>query len=824
MKKKKWKQLIGAGLALLMAVSVVGCGKKEGDGPGASSVKGGEIDKNYVYSYENLDLSHNLDNIYNVFYRNGRVYVVGESYGNGQELYLCIVNEDGTGGSDIILKTGLELELPEEDVPEEDMSVTPREGGSGEEGAVDASVEAAAEDDAETPLEEDVAIDQDFEAGPVSSESLWFNYNYFIMDSKENLYGFVELYHDYEDENGEYTSENTQYLFCWNGQGELQWMQDLSEGVEEEYFYVNNAFFDKEDRIWVYGSNMVMQFDSQGNQIGKNKFTEEVGGSLYMDRKENLFVIGWNKDYTKQVLRKLDPNTLALGSEEECPIAFENYGRVQEGSKYDFILTGSTSVYTYNMEDAQPTKIMDSIDSDLNSTGVYNICLVDDERFVATYTDPVDWSNRIALFTKVPPEEVKDKVQITLAGMYVDYEMKNRIVEFNKTNDTYRIQLRDYQQYSTSEDYMAGYTQLNNDIISGKMPDILVIDPSMPFDSYVAKGLIADLYPFFEKDTEINKEDYLTNIFEAFSVNGKLYQLIPQFSVSAVIGKTSIVGDRTGWNMKEFQDLMASLPPETQSFSEMTKEQMLITGLLMTEDEYINHEDGSCSFDSDGFIQLLELANQFPKELDDSIYDDDKYWESQESAYREDRVILMNTYLSSYRDFNQMEKARFGDDLTLIGFPTESKEGNAISVSTRFALSAKSGSSEGAWEFIRYYMTDEYQNQLRYNFPVKKSALETMEKEAMERPYWLLEDGTKEYYDDSFYMDGVEVKYDPMTAEEAAEFTEFLMSVSMVNEYNQSMIEIVTEEAAAYFEGQKSAQDVAGVIQSRMRIYISENR
>ena len=371
---------------------------------------------------------------------------------------------------------------------------------------------------------------------------------------------------------------------------------------------------------------------------------------------------------------------------------------------------------------------------------------------------------------------------------------------------------------------MAGYTQLNNDIISGKMPDILVIDPSMPFDSYVAKGLIADLYPFFEKDTEINKEDYLTNIFEAFSVNGKLYQLIPQFSVSAVIGKTSIVGDRTGWNMKEFQDLMASLPPETQSFSEMTKEQMLITGLLMTEDEYINHEDGSCSFDSDGFIQLLELANQFPKELDDSIYDDDKYWESQESAYREDRVILMNTYLSSYRDFNQMEKARFGDDLTLIGFPTESKEGNAISVSTRFALSAKSGSSEGAWEFIRYYMTDEYQNQLRYNFPVKKSALETMEKEAMERPYWLLEDGTKEYYDDSFYMDGVEVKYDPMTAEEAAEFTEFLMSVSMVNEYNQSMIEIVTEEAAAYFEGQKSAQDVAGVIQSRMRIYISENR
>ena len=38
------------------------------------------------------------------------------------------------------------------------------------------------------------------------------------------------------------------------------------------------------------------------------------------------------------------------------------------------------------------------------------------------------------------------------------------------------------------------------------------------------------------------------------------------------------------------------------------------------------------------------------------------------------------------------------------------------------------------------------------------------------------------------------------------------------------MMEIVTEEAQAFFEGQKSAQEVADIIQSRMKIYISESR
>ena len=40
---------------------------------------------------------------------------------------------------------------------------------------------------------------------------------------------------------------------------------------------------------------------------------------------------------------------------------------------------------------------------------------------------------------------------------------------------------------------------------------------------------------------------------------------------------------------------------------------------------------------------------------------------------------------------------------------------------------------------------------------------------------------------------------------------------------DSSVENIIAEESAAFFEGQKSAKDVAGVIQSRVQIYINEN-
>ena len=60
------------------------------------------------------------------------------------------------------------------------------------------------------------------------------------------------------------------------------------------------------------------------------------------------------------------------------------------------------------------------------------------------------------------------KEGLTLACMYLDWDLRQRmIVEYNKTNDEYRINVVDYSEYATDDDYNAGVTKLTTEISGG---------------------------------------------------------------------------------------------------------------------------------------------------------------------------------------------------------------------------------------------------------------------------------------------------------------------------------------------------------------------
>ena len=63
-----------------------------------------------------------------------------------------------------------------------------------------------------------------------------------------------------------------------------------------------------------------------------------------------------------------------------------------------------------------------------------------------------------------------------------------------------------------------------------------------------------------------------------------------------------------------------------------------------------------------------------------------------------------------------------------------------------------------------------------------------------------------------------EVEIQPATQEDVYNTTAVSGAVS------DDITNIINEEAAAYFSGQKSAEDVAKIIQSRMQVYLSETK
>ena len=108
-------------------------------------------------------------------------------------------------------------------------------------------------------------------------------------------------------------------------------------------------------------------------------------------------------------------------------------------------------------------------------------------------------------------------------------------------------------------------------------------------------------------------------------------------------------------------------------------------------------------------------------------------------------------------------------------------------------------------------------------FPVLKSALDEMAAQALEREYYETEDGGKEYYDESIWINGEELKLEEMTQADIDQVYAMFESVDSAYEYDQTLVNMVMEECAPFFKGQKSAEECAKIVQSKAQIYIDEN-
>lgn len=593
------------------------------------------------------------------------------------------------------------------------------------------------------------------------------------------------------------------------------------EIAEDEYYYVNNMICGNDSGLYLWSTSGLEIYDKECVYVKTLPLKEEDAGSMFCLRDGSIAVQYYGDQ--NQYFKKLDMETGEFSEKIEVPYNAYNYAHYA-GTVNDFILVDSIGVFTYNFGDESVKKIMDFVDSDLTTNTCYSITQLTEESFFAWIYDEFDGISKCGVFTKVDPASIPDKKVLTLGVQWLDYDVRNRVVEFNKNSTEYRIRIEDYNQYNTAEDYTAASTKLNTDIATGNAPDILCLTTDMPLQSYMSKGLFADLNTFIENDPELKMEDYMSEVIDAFSYEGKWYQLVPSYYLFTVWGKTADVGAEPGFTFDELKMLRSKKGEDIAVFSEQTKSSIINYSMMFNSDQYINWETGECYFNTPEFIELLEFANEFPKEINyEELYNDMDYWESQETIFRDGRALLMPATISNFQDFIYAEQGTFGEQITAIGFPVREGVGNAYSSNQNFAISAKSKYPDVAWEFLRYYLTDEYQDELEYGWPIKLSSLNKRMDAAMKRPSYIDENGNTVEYDDTYYVGGMDIVLTPLTQEDCDRVIGYLKSAGHVYSYNTNIMNIMEEECAAYFEGQKSAKEVAEIIQSRIHIYVNEN-
>ncbi|MBE5924580.1 MAG: extracellular solute-binding protein [Lachnospiraceae bacterium] len=493
---------------------------------------------------------------------------------------------------------------------------------------------------------------------------------------------------------------------------------------------------------------------------------------------------------------------------------FSSSDAVMDGyGKYDFFYKDESGIYGYSISDKKGTKVLDYLASEIDSNRTYGIVPMGEETFIGQSWE--ETGSILTKYTKVDPSQVKDKETIVFASLWsVDDTIRSAAIKFNKESDKYRITFKDYND---EEDPVS---KMNADIIAGNVADIMDVS-YMPVGQYVAKGILEDLTPYYDKDEEVSKDDIIPSVEKAMEIDGKLYYVAPSFSINTVIASKKDVGDKTGWTFDELKALLEEKGDDVRPFYSENKVDILSSFLYSNLNDYIDWTTGECRFSSDDFKSILEIANRGTNEEMD--YSEDM--PSEPSLIKSGKVLLTAGWMDT--DYIQTYSKMYNSDISLIGYPCEDKNGSYFSFDSRLGIYSKSNYKDGAWEFIKTLMTKDYQatGGHIWNNPTNKDAFECYMKTKTATEKYTDEYGVEvEPNESSWGWEDLEIKIGPLSKEEEQMYRDLINNTTKVTESNDAIMEIINEEAKNYFSGQKSLDETADIIQNRLTTYVNENR
>ena len=662
------------------------------------------------------------------------------------------------------------------------------------------------------------------------------SYSQLNVDEEEKMYLIKTTYSDEYVEavendkeleyDEEFASENsTKTIIKLSETGELIWEAPLTEKDSAEYIgctaYVSGrgiltcgdagySFYDKDSGV--------------GTEIAGGEDENDYSfGYIYAVRDGNVYLYDNSYNEAGPIIKKFNPEKMAFDKEVSIPEEGHGRYRLYPGKAYDFYVDESDGIKAFNIGDEKTTLICEYLESDIVIN--YLTYIVDDkDGKLYVVNENLMEKSEIACMTKIDPSEIKEKEIITVGIIYATDDVKKKVSDFNKKSDAYRIQIVDYADEVSGRGMSGYYDCVNNlglEFVQGQGPDVIVVHHAVSLQNFAAKGAFEPLDLYFEKDPDISISDLLTNVVDATRVNGNLYTVVPSFYISTcVVAKDTTDGQKVSLkNYKEICEKNGINPLLGMGY--MPKD--AASGFYETAiSSYVDYDNGTCDFASEGFINLLEFLNPFQEGADEE--EDFEKYEEFDTYYRENKSLLLETCLNTFEDYKLYIDGYFGTDVVFNGYPTDNGGESFITMKMQIAMNKNCKHKDVAWEFMKSFYDDDYQNKLKQDFPIKLSALEAKAVKAQESPYYLKSNGKKEYTGHTYIVGTEEIQLDELSAEEVNTVLDFIKSVTDVATSENTIVNIIEEEAGAYYAGQKTAEEVADIIQSRVSIYLSETR
>ena len=409
-------------------------------------------------------------------------------------------------------------------------------------------------------------------------------------------------------------------------------------------------------------------------------------------------------------------------------------------------------------------------------------------------------------------------------------ETADAICRFNEQSDEYFLILDtrydyydsvmdEYYDAETEDDYMSidleGKAdlsdQLSIDMMNGEGPDILLgtFDCSqLNNDDY-----LTDLTSYLEA---YGTDDFFANVIEASRTDDCLYQIPLCFSIQGIVtDKDNVENGQIGFTYNEYLDFVDDVCNGDSPVA-MGKNMFFVTCMNAMDDVFFNN--GEADFNCDEFEDLAdfcdtyindEVPQMFYSASAGAYYSD--VMEGSAAAYQE--IMSFNQFIDPYGDYGNGRAA-------VLGLPSNERRGAQICVYNSIGISASTSDPDGCWAFIEYLL--DYETQLEYadfSIPLNVQAFEEKAQESVEDCNNMYGGGQMSISGFA-YNDGE--RYEEMDESVIDSFEDIIASCSHAQRADQAISIIVSEEMPAFFEGQKSLDEVVDILQDRVQTVLDE--
>ncbi len=424
---------------------------------------------------------------------------------------------------------------------------------------------------------------------------------------------------------------------------------------------------------------------------------------------------------------------------------------------------------------------------------------------------------------RIANEDV-EQVELTLAcyNAFADAYTNMYVGEFNRLHPGVKINL---QLPDSWEGRDSSWTRIQADLAAGNGPDLLMALPAQ-LRTLQEKGLLTELSQVLDQDTQ---EQIFDGVLENGMMNGGLY------SISHTAAATTLFVSNKLWpeDTWTWEDVVALLEQQEQAghpvqsilnepFGNDLTGRYLLCYFFLADLEHcslLDLEEGKAYFDTEEFCHLLEVCKRYAQtsSMGNSINMDTELAAARKRL--KEGEILCYKPLGSAGDFRRFceDMADLGEEYHMVGYPTQGDNGNFLNCYEGIAICADTEHAELAAEFLNYIVSRGCQEKADY--PVRRDTFTERISEKVEyrrsdaKPIVFLRTP----------QGAMEIDAKPDGTSYLPEYLTFMDSCRISTGITEPIEEIILEEADAFFAGDKDARTVAGIIQSRVQLYLNEN-